>query len=1336
MENTNSNLQIQPPSQGKLITILSIDGGGVRGIIPGVILHYLESQLQELDGEDARLADYFDLIAGTSTGGLVTTMITVPDKNKRPLYAAKDLIPFYLEHCPKIFPQTRGVFAGVIDMFKAVRGPSYDGKYLRSLLKGMLGETRLHEALTNVVIPTFDIKKLQPVVFSTYMASKNSKMDALLSDICLGTSAAPTYLPAHYFENQGAKFNLIDGGLAANNPSLIAISEVTKEVKKKNPDFFPMKPMDLGRFLVISLGTGSAKNEEKYDAAKASKWGVLGWLYNDNSTPMIDSFFEASTDMVEYHNAVVFEALHSSNNYLRIQDDTLTGDLSSTDFSAMSNLENLVKFGEKLLEKPVSRVNCETGYFEPIENGTSNKEALQNFVVMQSNAFLVCSSNFSTCSCSRSSRGYHLQVRYFLPARFQMLNTVMKKLPASKNYLIIAVYPVSEGKWVGPSQCTCQSAMHRVASGNGANGVRARKEKRLTYVLSDTDNTKLKRITITEQEEHDTFNAIEYSTRRFKFLMLTKGDGWSYGGVSCASNEGLLEGVVSTYFKSNVFRIQLIKFLHLKACHILLFMLLITLSTREHILKQFCLTKGALNFVHCAGINCLAILKSSGPNEFDHLFTGSRDGTLKRWALAEGGATCSATFESHVDWVNEAILTGDNTLVSCSSDATVKVWNGLSDGTCVRTFRQHSDYVTCLAAAEKNSNVVASGALGGEVFIWDLEAALAPLSKSNDASKEDCSTTTNDLGSSPNTSLRPVSSSNNISSHAAQCQGFVPIAAKGHKESVYALATNDQGTLLVSGGTEKVVRVWDPRTGCKTMKLRGHTDNIRALLLDSTGRYCLSGSSDSMIRLWDLGQQRCVHSYAVHTDSVWALASTPTFSHVYSGGRDGSLYLTDLSTRESVLLFNKEHPILQLALHDDGIWVGTTDSSVHRWPAEVHNPLKVFQRGGSFLAGNLSFSRARVSLEGSTPVPVCKEPSLSIHGTPAMVQYEILNNRRHVLTKDTAGTVKLWEITRGMVIENYGEISFEKKKEELFEMVSIPAWFTVDTRLGSLSVHLDTPQCFSAEMYSVDLHITGKPEDDKVNLARETLKGLLAHWLTKRKQRFGSQASPNGEIPSGKDMPTRTLTSSRVEGDGNSENDSTVFPPFEFSSAAPPSIVTEGSQGGPGRKKITDLDGTEDEKDFPCWVLDCVLNNRLPPRENTKCSFYLHPCEGSTVQILTQGKLSAPRILRIHKVVNYVVEKMVLDNPMDSLNVDGTFASGVPPVVGDGPFRSSVKPWQKLKPSIEIMCNNQASLLPHRATHINPKKVLQPEMSLATVRAYIWKKPEDVILNYRLAQGK
>ncbi|MBA0844096.1 hypothetical protein Goarm_001220 [Gossypium armourianum] len=193
--------------------------------------------------------------------------------------------------------------------------------------------------------------------------------------------------------------------------------------------------------------------------------------------------------------------------------------------------------------------------------------------------------------------------------------------------------------------------------------------------------------------------------------------------------------------------------------------------------------------------------------------------------------------------------------------------------------------------------------------------------------------------------------------------------------------------------------------------------------------------------------------------------------------------------------------------------------------------------------------------------------------------------------------------------------------------------------------------------------------------------------MTKRRQRLGSQASANGDVLSGKDNTARSLAHSRIEVDGNAENDSMVHPPFEFSTVSPPSIISEGSQGGPWRKKITELDGTEDEKDFPWWVLDCV--------------------------------------------VNYVVEKMVLDKPIDTGSTDGSLAPGhggqlQHSAVADGSFKSGLKPWPKPRPSVEILCNNQASK-PH---------VLSTDMSLATVRAYIWKKPEDLVLNYRVVQGR
>ncbi|KAL4566286.1 hypothetical protein LXL04_030400 [Taraxacum kok-saghyz] len=383
-------LRNAPPNNGKLITILSIDGGGIRGIIPATILTFLESQLQELDGKDARLADYFDVMAGTSTGGLVTAMLTAPNQNNRPLYEAKDIVPFYKEHGPKIFPQKRGLWGFIVNMVKMLTGPKYNGKYLRNLINEKLGNTHLNETLTGVVIPTFDIQRLQPFIFSTYEADVNPCYNAKLSDICISTSAAPTYFPPYYFKNdnedgrKGEEFNLVDGGVAANNPALAAISEITNQVFSENPNFFPIKPIDYGRFLLISIGTGASKQAKKYNAKMASKWGILGWLLQNGSTPIIDVFTHASGDMVDGHLSVFFQAVDSEDNYIRIQEDGLDGDAALVDVSTKENMEKLVEIGDKLLNNPSSRVNLKTGIYEPIGNGQTNAEALKRFAKLLS----------------------------------------------------------------------------------------------------------------------------------------------------------------------------------------------------------------------------------------------------------------------------------------------------------------------------------------------------------------------------------------------------------------------------------------------------------------------------------------------------------------------------------------------------------------------------------------------------------------------------------------------------------------------------------------------------------------------------------------------------------------------------------------------------------------------------------------------------------------------------------------------------------------------------------------------------------------------------------------
>ncbi|KAJ1393371.1 Patatin-like phospholipase domain [Sesbania bispinosa] len=185
-----------------LVTILSIDGGGIRGVIPGFILAVLEAELQKLDGENARIVDYFDYIAGTSTGGIVTAMLTTPSaKDGRPC-VAKEINEFYREEGPKIFSEEAEIMNSVAKPFmrsldplpggslfsKMVQfpkswvlkagvwfctkafAPLYDKSLLNQKITEILGGIRLADTLTNVVIPAYDMNDLHPVIFSTQQA--------------------------------------------------------------------------------------------------------------------------------------------------------------------------------------------------------------------------------------------------------------------------------------------------------------------------------------------------------------------------------------------------------------------------------------------------------------------------------------------------------------------------------------------------------------------------------------------------------------------------------------------------------------------------------------------------------------------------------------------------------------------------------------------------------------------------------------------------------------------------------------------------------------------------------------------------------------------------------------------------------------------------------------------------------------------------------------------------------------------------------------------------------------------------------------------------------------
>jgi hypothetical protein len=126
--------------------------------------------------------------------------------------------------------------------------------------------------------------------------------------------------------------------------------------------------------------------EEKFDAATSGKWGILGWLYNQGATPLIviDSFSQASSDLVDIQASVLFQALRCEKRYLRIQDDELKGNTSSVDVSTPVNLNGLIDVCKALLKRTVCRVDVETGKSVPDVNRGTNEEELVRFASMLS----------------------------------------------------------------------------------------------------------------------------------------------------------------------------------------------------------------------------------------------------------------------------------------------------------------------------------------------------------------------------------------------------------------------------------------------------------------------------------------------------------------------------------------------------------------------------------------------------------------------------------------------------------------------------------------------------------------------------------------------------------------------------------------------------------------------------------------------------------------------------------------------------------------------------------------------------------------------------------------
>lgn len=294
-------------------SMLSVDGGGIRGIIPARILQEIEMR------SGKPISQLFHYAAGTSTGGIIVLGSSVYEKGI-PKFTAKEMVDLYFDYGKCIFQKDS------LGLLFA----KYDRKNLDKVLEEYFGDMMLSEAAYPVSVVTYSLDKSSPKIWSSLEARLDEKNDALIKNVAGATSAAPTYFSPKIFKDAaGNLHHEVDGGIFLNNPQVLGLLQLLKYDNS----------ITANDILMLSIGTGST---EKADSSnKLSNSGLFGWLKGGK---LIDVIMDASTNFQDLVGEIIYP------NQYRIQID-LPKHLGEMDNALTSNMNALLKAAEDYIEE-------------------------------------------------------------------------------------------------------------------------------------------------------------------------------------------------------------------------------------------------------------------------------------------------------------------------------------------------------------------------------------------------------------------------------------------------------------------------------------------------------------------------------------------------------------------------------------------------------------------------------------------------------------------------------------------------------------------------------------------------------------------------------------------------------------------------------------------------------------------------------------------------------------------------------------------------------------------------------------------------------------------------
>ncbi len=334
----------------KKIRILSLDGGGIRGIITCVILKYIEEQLQRTDHPNAKIGDYFDLIAGSSTGGLLAAILLFPDNSKNAKFSVQEALDLYAKKGENIFSVS--FWEHLINPF-GFFNEKISQKNLEKQLTEVFGDLQLKDFVKPCLITSYEISERRAKLFASHEANATIE-NFYVRDVCRATSAAPTYFePARIKSLYGQAFTLVDGGVYANNPAMCAYAEARKiAFSKVLNDEEKIDHPSVKDMIMVSVGTGTVL--KPYHFKEFVNAGRIKWI-----SPLIDILLSSNAETVDYNLKKMFETLGPRNrlNYHRLM-PSLKNASPDMDDTSKHNIHELIQAGLSFVEQNRDELNA------------------------------------------------------------------------------------------------------------------------------------------------------------------------------------------------------------------------------------------------------------------------------------------------------------------------------------------------------------------------------------------------------------------------------------------------------------------------------------------------------------------------------------------------------------------------------------------------------------------------------------------------------------------------------------------------------------------------------------------------------------------------------------------------------------------------------------------------------------------------------------------------------------------------------------------------------------------------------------------------------------------